>query len=288
MPVVLVDTQSTLDFTATTTAVNLPHYLTSSTLDLTSSAAVSARVAVQTSSTLDITSVATPIFDVVTSQSVLDFMSTATQNPVGVVATSTALDITSAATQKPVVTVASQSVLDFTSTVSVLPGVPLAGTTVLDITSSATQQPVAVVESQSTLDITSEGTVVSAFKPQGMTKVGTQTVPIGMTKVTGWTANADSVVTSNALVITDGKSGAVLNAKVIFSANYNTRAYALEVRRGATVLASKSGNGTVSGVMSLTIDPTSVTVANGDQITFWANSAFTANGIVVGTFLTVA
>ncbi|MCJ0906213.1 hypothetical protein [Rhodococcus sp. ARC_M6] len=129
--------------------------------------------------------------------------------------------------------------------------------------------------------------VYSALKPQGMTKTGNQLIPQGMTQVAGWTADANSTVTSNALVIAGSKSGAVLNAKVVFASNYNTRIYQMEIRRGATVLASKSGNGTVSGVMSLTLDPTTVTVAAGDQLTFWANSAFTANRVDEGTFLSI-
>lgn len=125
------------------------------------------------------------------------------------------------------------------------------------------------------------------FTPSGMTKNGSQTIPTNtLTQVTGWTPDAGSTVTSDALVVNGSKTDAHFEGAVLFGSNVN-RQYTAEVRRGAEVLFTTTVTGGAGGTMTITIPPTLISVTGTDQLTLWAKYSFSTQTVIAGTFLKV-
>lgn len=129
------------------------------------------------------------------------------------------------------------------------------------------------------------------FTPSGMTKSGTFATSSSSTpvQVTGWGSDPTypgSTVTSNALVASGTKT-ATVEAAVVFTRQYFNQTYKVEVRRGATVVASQTVVAPANtGTYAVSITPTDIAVTSGDQLTVWASvTGFNNTVIEAGTFI---
>ncbi|MCD2157772.1 hypothetical protein LQL77_28930 [Rhodococcus cerastii] len=137
-------------------------------------------------------------------------------------------------------------------------------------------------------------TIYSSFTPVGMLKSGTFATPSSSTpiQVTGWgsdPAYPGSIVTSNALVAS-GTKAATLEVSVVFGRQYFNRIYKVEVRRGSTVVASQTATAPANtGTYTVSIAPSEIAVASGDQFTVWVSvSAFDNTVIEAGSFVRIS
>lgn len=114
---------------------------------------------------------------------------------------------------------------------------------------------------------------------QGMSKSGTQDAGTGsFVKVTGWTADAGSTVTNNALVVA-GAGACTISTAVAWAGTGGSRSCRV-LRNGTVVWTSTAVSGTPSGSFPLT-------VAAGDVLTLEAqtSSYVTRTIAAAGTFL---
>lgn len=128
------------------------------------------------------------------------------------------------------------------------------------------------------------------FLPSRMTKTGTQNFTTSWALLAGWTADTanypGSTVVSNALQVQGGKTGATISVSLPYTGSF-TNPHTARILVNGSVVATGAGNSASSGTMTATAS--SVTLADGDDVTVevmvdtYANGSVSAGGTVTIT-----